>query len=81
MGGSRGNTNGRPVVPSQNPYQTLYPSSKSTSSVLEPSRLAGLMQQRPTMNMPDAPMMPQNPYARAAWLRNTPTAHGKLKLF
>jgi hypothetical protein len=33
------------------------------------------------MNMPGAPMMPQNPYALAAWLRNTPTAHGKLKLF
>jgi hypothetical protein len=42
---------------------------------------AGLLQQRPTMNMPGALMMPQNPYALAAWPRNTPTAHGKLKLF
>jgi hypothetical protein len=33
------------------------------------------------MNMPGAPMMRQNPYAHGGWLRNTPTAHGKRKLF
>lgn len=37
----------------------------------------GVFQQRPTFNMPGAPIMPMNIWAQQAWIRNTPNAFGK----
>jgi len=83
MDGSVPNQGGQKFF--QNPgsmHATHYPNSPNivqnpnSPPVLKPQALEGLLQQRHTMNMPGAPTMPQNPYALAAWMKNTPMAPG-----
>jgi len=49
--------------------------------VIQPRGLEAQLQHRPTMNMPGAPTMVENPNALAAWQRNCPTAFGKPKIY
>lgn len=53
----------------------------NSAPVIQPRGLEAQLQHRPTMNMPGAPTMPENPYALAAWQRNTPNAFGKRKIY
>ncbi len=55
----------------------FYGTNNSADQKVPGSALIGVMRPKPTMNVAGAPMMPMNPYAAQAWLRNTPTALGK----